>query len=349
MSSMGLRANYLIIGVVAVLFATAAPGAPFKLATVAPEGSQWMQELRAGADELSAATEGRVKLKFYTGGVMGNDKKVLRKIRIGQLQGGAFTSSGLSERYRDIMVYGIPLLFRDQAEVDFVRERLDPTLEAGLEEAGLVSLGFAGGGFAKLMGASPVNSLEQLRGQKIWVPEGDQVTYVSLDVLSLSPVVLPITDVLTGLQTGLIDYIATPPVAAVLLQWYTKVSYITDFPLAYTLGVLAVDKKPFSRLSAADQSEFRDIMGRAYARVDAASRVDNVSADAALLENGLSVIDPGEAEFARWQQLRSKVLERLGGDGVVSEAILSELDDYLQDYRQASSAATIQTSAAPAE
>ena len=90
-------------------------------------------------------------------------------------------------------------------------------------------------------------------------------------------------------------------------------------------------------------------MGRAYARVDAASRVDNVSADAALLENGLSVIDPGEAEFARWQQLRSKVLERLGGDGVVSEAILSELDDYLQDYRQASSAATIQTSAAPAE
>ena len=81
---MGLRANYLIIGVVAVLFATAAPGAPFKLATVAPEGSQWMQELRAGADELSAATEGRVKLKFYTGGVMGNDKKVLRKLWSGE-------------------------------------------------------------------------------------------------------------------------------------------------------------------------------------------------------------------------------------------------------------------------
>lgn len=323
----------LFLPLLVVFIASPLWAAQFKLATVAPEGSQWMAELRAGADELRARTEGRVNVKFYTGGVMGNDKKVLRKMRIGQLHGGAFTSSGLSERYRDVMVYGIPLVFRDQDEVDYVRERMDPTLVSGLDEAGLIALGFAGGGFAKLMGGQPVNSIEQLRGQKIWVPEGDQVTYVSLTELSLSPVVLPVTDVLTGLQTGLIDYIATPPVAAVLLQWYTKVDYVTNYPLAYTIGVLVIDKRSFSRLDAGDQVLFRDIMGRAYARVDAASRTDNVSADQALLENGLQVIEPAAGERARWDELGRDLRNRLVSDDVVSAEIVTQLDSHLAAYR----------------
>ena len=329
----------------------AMPGqaAQFKLATVAPEGSQWMTELRAGADELREKTAGRVEVKFYTGGVMGNDKKVLRKMRIGQLHGGAFTSSGLSERYRDVMVYGIPLAFRDQAEVDYVRERMDPTLVDGLDDAGFVTLGFAGGGFAKLMGAEPIDTMDQLRGQKIWVPEGDQVTYVSLDQLELSPVVLPITDVLTGLQTGLIDYIATPPVAAVLLQWYTKVDYVTDFPIAYTIGVLVVDKRPFSKLEAGDQDLFREIMGKAYNRVDAASRTDNVSARAALLENGLKLIQPADAERSRWDALGSDLRKRLVADEIVSAEIVTELDMHLAAYRNGSGPAAEQAAERPPE
>lgn len=326
-----------------------ATAAQFKLATVAPEGSQWMTELRAGADELREKTAGRVNVKFYTGGVMGNDKKVLRKMRIGQLHGGAFTSSGLSERYRDVMVYGIPLAFRDQAEVDYVRERMDPTLVQGLDSAGLVVLGFAGGGFAKLMGAEPVDSMDQLRGQKIWVPEGDQVTYVSLNELSLSPVVLPITDVLTGLQTGLIDYIATPPVAAVLLQWYTKVDYVTDFPLAYTIGVLVIDKRPFAKLTAEDQATFREVMGMAYQRVDSASRTDNVSADEALIENGLELVQPAEAERGRWDALGRDLRARLVADGIVSSEIVLQLDTHLDAYRSGPVAATEQAAERPPE
>ncbi len=136
---------------------------------------------------------------------MGNDKKVLRKVRIGQLQGGAFTASGLSERYADIVIYGLPLLFNDDAEVDYVRERMDPQLEAGLSAAGFESLGMAGGGFAVLMGSEQVTTLDELRGRKVWVPEGDRISYAAMESLDLSPVVLPITDVLTGLQTGLLE------------------------------------------------------------------------------------------------------------------------------------------------
>ena len=98
-------------------------GTRLKIATVAPEGSQWMLDLKAGAKEVEQRTEGRVTFKFYGGGVMGNDKKVLRKIRIGQLHGGIFTANGLTERYRDIALYGLPMVFRSQDEVDYVRKQ----------------------------------------------------------------------------------------------------------------------------------------------------------------------------------------------------------------------------------
>ena len=139
------------------MLALPAQAAVFKIATVVPEGSQWMRELRAAGDEIAERTDDRVKIKYYGGGVMGNDKKVLRKIRNGQLQGGAFAASGLSEKYPPIALYGLPMMFESEAEVDYVRERLDPLLAQGLEEAGYVSFGFAGGGFAMLMGSRPLN------------------------------------------------------------------------------------------------------------------------------------------------------------------------------------------------
>lgn len=115
-----------------------------KIATVAPEGSGWMQELRVSGRQIKDRTSGRVNIKFYGGGIQGSDKKVLRKIRIGQLQGGVFTSNSLEERYADLLIYGLPMQFTSQEEVDYVRQRMDAKLTAGLEKAGFVSYGFAG-------------------------------------------------------------------------------------------------------------------------------------------------------------------------------------------------------------
>jgi len=305
----------------------------FKIATVAPEGSDWMREMRAAARDIRAATDGRVTVKFYTGGVMGNEKKVLRKIRIGQLHGGAFTASGLYERYPDIVVYGLPLVFRNEDEVAYVRKHLDPLLEQGLQKAGFVSFGFAGGGFAMLMGNERVTRFEQLRGRKAWIPEGDRLSYVAMEALNLSPVVLPITDVLTGLQTGLVEFIASPPVAAVVLQWHTKVHYLTDIPLAYTLGALVVDQRAFMRLSEADRQAFAQRMRAAYARIDAQARSDNASAMQALLASGLQVVDLPPAEAERWRQAARRANEALVQQEVISRDIYQRLMDLLAAYR----------------
>ena len=217
-----------------------------------------MTDMRAAAKLIKEQTDGRVVLKFYAGGVMGNDKKVLRKIRIGQLQGAAFTANGIADRYPDIVIYGLPLLFDSYDEAQYVREKMDPIFMQGLDDAGFVSFGFAGGGFAKLMGSDPVDHLDDLKGKRVWVPEGDRVSYAAMEALDLAPVVSPITDVLISLESKLLEFIATPPVGAVVLQWYTKVKYVTDVPLAYTMGMLAIDKRAFSKISAQDQAVVRD-------------------------------------------------------------------------------------------
>ena len=135
----------------------------FKIATLAPEGSAWMNEIRAGAKQLEAATDGRLRLKFYPAGVMGNEATVLRKIKVGQLQGGAFTAKGLVDVYNDVQIYGIPFMFRSYDEVSYVRERVDDLIRRGLEARGLVLVGFAGGGFAYLLSKEPVRSRDVVR------------------------------------------------------------------------------------------------------------------------------------------------------------------------------------------
>ena len=98
-----------------------------KIATLAPEGSQWVTDMRAGAAEISKRTDGRVKLKLFAGGVMGNDKKVLRKIRIGQLHGAYFTATSLQDRYPDINIYGMPFCTVPRMRfVTFVRTSTRP-------------------------------------------------------------------------------------------------------------------------------------------------------------------------------------------------------------------------------
>ncbi len=324
-----------IYGLLAVsLFAGAAEAATLKIATVTPEGSQWMKDMRASSKEIRERTDGRVDIKYYGGGVMGNDSKVLGRIRIGALQGGAFTPSALSSIYPDLNLYGLPMVFDSEAEAEYVRERMDATLLSGLDEAGYVSFGFAAGGFAVVMSNTPVASLDDLRGKRVWVPEGDQISYASMEAMDLSPVTLPLTDVLTGLQTGLIDIVAISPIGALVLQWHTKVKYMTELPLAYTLGFMAVQKKAFDKLSDADQAIVREVMERTYENFDEINLVDNRAARDALINAGIETVEFDIEELNRIRAALKESNDALGAEGMYSQALYEQMLGYIAEYRE---------------
>lgn len=319
----------------ALLSAASARAADIKIATVAPDGSHWMEQMRGGADEIKMRTGGRVTLKFYPGGVMGNDAQVLRKVRIGQLQGGAFTAGGLAERYNALNLYGIPLLFRSLDEVDAVRAKLDPKLMAGLDQAGFVSFGFTEGGFANLLSNEPIHSVDQMKRKKVWVPEGDQISFLAMESMGLSPVVLPVTDVLTGLQTGLIEMTFASPVAALVLQWQTRVKYRTDLPVSYSYGIFAIEKGAFNAMTPDDQKVVREVMTRVMGGLDRTARDDNKRAAEVLASSGVQTVSVNAADVEEWRHTLQGLYPQIRERSDVDKQMFDELSATLGEYRKA--------------
>ena len=325
--------------VLAFLLAGLADAATLKIATVAPEGSTWMKEMRSGASEIKERTEGRVQIKFYGGGIMGNATKVLGKIRIGNLHGAAFTPSAMQKIYPEISLYGLPLTFESVEEVAYVRARMDKTIQDGLEKAGFINFGFASGGFAVLMSNDPVKGLGDMKGKRVWVPEGDTISYATMKALSLSPVTLPLTDVLTGLQTGLIDIVPMSPIGALVLQWHTKVKFITDMPLLYTMGFMVIDERAFKKIDVADQQIVRQVMTRIYAELDKASLSDNREAMKALLNTGIESVDLSPAEASEIRSTISRSNRGLAEQGEFSLDLYNEMLQFVEEYRNGKAAA----------
>jgi TRAP-type C4-dicarboxylate transport system substrate-binding protein len=304
-----------------------------KIATLAPDGTLWMQEMRKGAAEIARRTDGRVVFKFYPGGSMGSDRNVLRKIRAGQLHGGMLTGGALSDIYPDAQLYGLPFLFRSYDELDYVRTHMDKNITQGIEEHGFVTFGITDGGFAYIMSSVPNRRVDDLKGQKVWAPEGDDITRAMFEALGVSPIPLPLTDVLTGLQTGLITTLGSSTVGAIALQWHTKVKYVADTPAMYLFGALAVDKKTFGRLSDADQKATREVMEQAFAVLNRQARIDDRGAREALRKQGIEFLILPPEEQAKLHSAATLTIDKLGKQGAYTPALFKVLQGHLDSYR----------------
>ncbi len=316
-----------------LLLAMNASAVTLKIATVSPDGTSWMKSMRAAAKDIQQQTEGRVKFKFYPGGVMGNDKAVLRKIRIGQLQGAAVPGGAMTGYAPDSLIYTQPMKFKNFAEIDYVRERMDDKVSADIEKGGFVNFGLAEGGFAYVMGKRPIASVADLKQGKVWIPSDDEAALQVVQTFGVSPVPLALADVLAGLQTGLIDTAATSPIGAIALQWHTQISYMTDLPVMYFYALLAIDQKAFKRIQPADQKIVREVMTAAYKKIDQQNRKDNESAYEALLKQNIELVSPTAEQVAEWYEKAKIAQKNSVQDGMFSQEIYGELDGYLEEFR----------------
>lgn len=305
----------------------------FKIATLSPDGSFWMNAMRAGAKKIKKQTQGRVKFKFYPGGVMGDDSSIMRKIRIRQLQGGAVTAGTVSAYYTDGQVYNLPMLFRNLDEVSYVRKRMDPVIMENIEKHGFVTFGLAEGGFAYLMSLNEVRTVADLRKYKTWVPASDPLIQEAVTAYDVKPVPLPMGDVLTGLQSGLIETVGSPPIVTLALHWHTQIKYLTDMPLLYSYALLIIDKKSFNKLSKDDQKIVRDVMGDVFLKIDTQNRLDNVNAFAALKNQHINFIKPDTQELEEWKRYAIKTQQHLVNSGHISSPMLKKVQSLINDYR----------------
>jgi len=326
-------ASRIGVALIALLVIPAGYAQTLKIATIAPEGSSWMNDMRAGAKAIEKNTEGRVKFKFYGGGVQGNDKQVQRKMRTGQLHGGAFTSGALNKFQKDGDLFSMPMVFNSIDEVRYVRKQMDAEIRRRLEDAGYVNFGFAGAGFAYMMSNQPLVTLDDLKGQKVWIPEGDPIGFAALRALGIAPVIMPVTDVMTGLQTDLLDSVTVPPVGALVFQWHTRLKFITELPIAYVYASLLIDRRAFSKISAEDQRVVREVMEGTYRKFDQNGVHENSEALLALLSNGLQMVKPDTAQFNEWRAIVNASHRQMASEGTFDVALLDQMQGLIKAYR----------------
>jgi TRAP-type transport system periplasmic protein len=294
-----------------------------KVATLAPDGSTWMKELRAASAEIANTTQGRVTIKFFPGGVMGSDAVVLRKIRLGQLQGGVLTSSDLASVYQDAPIYSMPFMFDNWAQVEKVRTQIDPLLAKGFEAKGFKMMGASGIGFAYIMGTKPIKTRAEMSAMKLWVPQNDVIAERVFKQGSITPIPLPLGDVFTSLQTGLVDAVANTPSGAVALQWHGKVHSMVDLPMSFVVGFMVLDLKAYNKLSPADQATVSKVFSNAAKRMDANIKNDDAAALAAMKKQGLVITKLDAAEAARWRTIGTQVTSQLEKEKIISSDMLN--------------------------
>lgn len=328
------RTIVFFVTIVSLLSVTHGNAKTFKISTTAPNGSYWMNQMKQGAKEIKKETSGRVKFKFYPGGVMGSEEVVMKKIRIRQLHGAAVSSGVLEKFYPDSQIYGLPMLFNNYKEVDVVRTEFDEVIIKGLEEAGMISFGLSEGGFAYAMSTKPISKTEDLTKHKVWTPVNNQQAEMTLKSFGINPIPLTIGDVLTGLQTNIIDTVAVSPIAAIALQWHTQVKYMTNIPLSYIYATMLVKKEEFEKISPDDQKIVRKIMNKVFARIDKQNRKDNKAAFEALLNQGIELIKPLGDSIMDWRKKGELARLDIESNGKLSDRAIVKLKKLLDSARK---------------
>jgi TRAP-type C4-dicarboxylate transport system substrate-binding protein len=281
---------------------------------------------------VRAATENRVGFKFYPGGVQGDELVVLRKIRLGQIHGGGFTGQGLGEIAPALRVLELPFMFKNSAEIDRVHARLDPTFQRILEDKGYVLLGWAEVGFIYVFTDRPVRSPDDLKQVKMWLWEGDPLASAFFSAYGISPIPLALTDVLTSLDTNLIDGFYSSPLACIALQWFTRVQYMTDLKLTHGMGAVVIDKRAWQAIEAADRERVRTVAAAHFQRLVENARTENEKSIQVMRDRGLQIVAPDPARAQSFAEIGRRVWHDQAGK-LYPQSLLDEVQAALAEAR----------------
>jgi TRAP-type transport system periplasmic protein len=303
-----------------------------KLGTLAPEGSAWHEIMRDMGEQWRIASGGRVRLTIYPGGVQGNEAEMVRKMRIGQLNAAAISSDGLQTITPEPGAFEIPLLFESNEEVDYVRDRIAPRLEAALEARGFVVLNWGDAGWVRFFTNRPVSRVSELQRLKLYVGGTDVAAVELWKEAGFRVVPLAPTDILTALQTRMIDAFQAPPGIALGFQWFPLARHMVDLPLAPVIGATIISKSSWDRIDPPVRPALLEAAREAGQRLTQEIRKLEADALRAMQKRGLQIIGvPSEAR-QEWQQMVEAFYPRIRGE-LIQPQDFDEVLRLVKEYR----------------
>jgi len=286
-----------------------------KFATLAPEGSAWMKTMRAAESAIKEKSRGEVIFRVYPGGVAGDELDVLRKMRIGQIHAAAFSGVGFGEILPMVRVLDLPFLFRGYPEIDKVHEELEGYFSQNFLEKGFVLLSWAEVGNVHLFSKQPIQKVEDIARRKVWTWSGDPVAKETFTQMGTSPIPLSVADVITSLNTGMIDTVYGPPLGAVALQWHRYLKFMTSLPLTHSTGALLISAESFKRIPEEHSRMIKSEIREAMARLTRELREQNEAAIQIIQKGGVTITPmPAGADLEAFYRIHDQVARKLAGD-----------------------------------
>ena len=305
-----------------------------KVALVTPEGSAWTNALYRMAATVEKRSGGEIRFKVYAGGVSGDETDVLRKMRANRIHAAGFSGVGMGVILPQVRILEAPLLYRNYEEIDRVKQALQPAFEAELEKNGYILLGFAEAGFVRFFSSESMNGPEGFGRLKMWVWKDDPVAKSSLEAFGIKTYPLNITDVNTGLETGMINAFYSPPLAAIAFQWFAKVKYMLDYPMVNSTGAFVIKASAFNRLSSQNQQLLREEAAEFCNELIRQARLQNQEALQVLREAGITFETPSRKRVARFEENARQVYDDSIGR-LYSKALFEQVNAILGDLRSA--------------
>ncbi len=303
-----------------------------RIATQAPEGTVWLDAIKDIQKTVSKGTKDRVKFEIFPNGTQGDEKAVIERMEVGVIHGGLFTGIGLGEILPKIRILEVPFLYENTEEIDAVKYALEAEFTKGFEEKGFTFLGWAEVGWAYIFSNKRAKTLDELRQRKIWVWQGDPLAERTFKTYGLSGVPLPLTDVLTSLQTGMIDSVYNSPYGLVGLQWHRKVKYMSRMTVGHGTGALLVSTKQWNKIRPKWRGRIKKA---ARARLDTLLtevREKNTETIVELESAGTTVIPLPEDEMPKYKELGAKVADSLCGT-LWSKELLAKVRGIIKEER----------------
>jgi len=309
-----------------------------KLGTLAPDGSPWHQSLQLMGERWRKISGGQVKLVIYPGGVLGDEPDMVNKMRIGQIQAAGLSGAGLSGMEPGVMALQIPMMFDSYEELDYVRERIAPRLEKLLEGRGYVVLNWGDVGWVHFFSTRPATRLADMRAMKLFTWAGDNETLELWKSNGFRAVPLAATDILTGLQTGLIDAVPTTPLYALLNQSFGIARNMNDVKWAPLIGATVVSKRVWDSIPAGQRTEMLAVARDAGVGMQGAIRKMGDEAIATMQKRRLQVNHADAATVADWRKEAETVYPKLRGSMIPAD-LFDEVRRLRDEYRSSSAGA----------
>lgn len=295
--------------------------APIKVGVLAPEGTGWAKNIKKMTTEIKEATKGNVEIKVYFGGSQGDEQDVLRKIRIGQLHGGIFTGKTLGEISGDVRVIELPFTFNNNREKALkTLQNMAPFFNQKFEQNKFKSLGVFEIGQIYFVSQKKVNNLNEIKSLKIWSWDGDPIVTGMFEAMNLNGVPLALPDVLSSLSTGVVEAAYAPPIGILALQWNTKVKYMIDFPISYSIGAFVISQTAWQKVAPADQKIVEEIAKKYEGEINAGNAKDNADAMTAMKAQKIEFVKFNDSDVKTAQGYRAEIVKKLRGKLFSEEA-----------------------------